>query len=201
MCLKSCSTNQSVQPQVGQEIEVRPGIVSKDQDGKLMCKPIFSKIVSLFAEHNDLQYAAPGGLIGKCTPTYYNTLISMRHQQSHPTMSRIKEDVGPIYSFGTGVGTKIDPTLCRADRMVGQVLGAVGALPEIFTELEISYFLLRRLLGVRTEGDKKAAKVRAGEISVTMSFPVLPEHPSTSCLHYWACLCGCRSRSCPRMRC
>ena len=60
-----------------------------------------------------------------------------------------------------GVGTKIDPTLCRADRMVGQVLGAVGALPEIFTELEISYFLLRRLLGVRTEGDKKAAKVSA----------------------------------------
>nr|XP_051685459.1 eukaryotic translation initiation factor 2 subunit 3, X-linked isoform X2 [Oryctolagus cuniculus] len=107
---------------VGQEIEVRPGIVSKDNDGKLMCKPIFSKIISLFAEHNDLQYAAPGGLIG--------------------------------------VGTKIDPTLCRADRMVGQVLGAVGALPEIFTELEISYFLLRRLLGVRTEGDKKAAKVQ-----------------------------------------
>uniref|UniRef100_A0A8C5YS92 protein-synthesizing GTPase n=1 Tax=Marmota marmota marmota TaxID=9994 RepID=A0A8C5YS92_MARMA len=106
---------------VSQEIEVRPGIVSKDSEGKLMCKPIFSKIVSLFAEHNDLQYAVPD-------------LI--------------------------GVGTKIDPTLCRADRMVGQVLGAVGALPEIFTELEISYFLLRRLLGVRTEGDKKAAKVQ-----------------------------------------
>lgn len=52
--------------QVGQEIEVRPGIVSKDHEGKLMCKPIFSKIVSLFAEHNDLQYAAPGGLIGTC---------------------------------------------------------------------------------------------------------------------------------------
>jgi len=107
---------------VGQEIEIRPGIISKDNDGKLKCQPIFSKIVSLFAEHNDLQYAAPGGLIG--------------------------------------VGTKIDPTLCRADRMVGQVLGAVGALPDIFTELEISYFLLRRLLGVKTEGDKKGAKVQ-----------------------------------------
>lgn len=58
-----------------------------------------------------------------------------------------------------GVGTKIDPTLCRADRLVGQVLGAVGALPDIYVELEISYFLLRRLLGVRTEGDKKGAKV------------------------------------------
>lgn len=39
------------------------------------------------------------------------------------------------------------------------MLGAADALPEIYTELEISYFLLRRLLGVRTEGDKKAAKV------------------------------------------
>lgn len=59
----------------------------------------------------------------------------------------------------SGAGTKIDPTLCRADRMVGHVLGEVGSLPDIFTEIEISYFLLRRLLGVRTEGDKKGAKV------------------------------------------
>lgn len=107
---------------VNQEIEIRPGIISKDTNGKLKCQPIFSKIVSMHAEQNDLQYAAPGGLIG--------------------------------------VGTKIDPTLCRGDRMVGQVLGAVGALPDIFTELEISYFLLRRLLGVKTEGDKKGAKVQ-----------------------------------------
>lgn len=54
-----------------------------------------------------------------------------------------------------GVGTKIDPTLTRADRLVGQVLGAVGSLPAIFSELEISFFLLRRLLGVKTDGDKK----------------------------------------------
>ena len=60
----------------------------------------------------------------------------------------------------SGVGTKIDPMLCRADRMVGSVLGAVNALPDIYTELTISFFLLRRLLGVKTEGDKKGAKVR-----------------------------------------
>ncbi|XP_063695936.1 eukaryotic translation initiation factor 2 subunit 3 [Culicoides brevitarsis] len=107
---------------VGQEIEVRPGLVSKDAEGKLTCNPIFSKIVSLYAEHNELQFAVPGGLIG--------------------------------------VGTKIEPTLCRADRLVGQVLGAVGALPDIFIELEVSYYLLKRLLGVRMEGDKKAAKVQ-----------------------------------------
>uniref|UniRef100_A0A182JRJ8 protein-synthesizing GTPase n=1 Tax=Anopheles christyi TaxID=43041 RepID=A0A182JRJ8_9DIPT len=107
---------------VGQEIEVRPGLVSKDSEGRLTCKPIFSKIVSLYTEQNELQFAVPGGLIG--------------------------------------VGTKIEPTLCRADRLVGQVLGAVGALPSIFIELEVSYYLLKRLLGVRTEGDKKGAKVQ-----------------------------------------
>ena len=46
----------------------------------MTCKPIKSRIVSLFAEKNDLMFAVPGGLIG--------------------------------------VGTKIDPTICRADRMV-----------------------------------------------------------------------------------
>lgn len=106
---------------VGQEIEVRPGVVTKDSEGNITCRPIFSRIVSLYAETNELQYAVPGGLIG--------------------------------------VGTKIDPTLCRADRLVGQVLGAVGQLPDIYIELEISYYLLRRLLGVRTDGDKKGARV------------------------------------------
>mmetsp|Transcript_39891 Transcript_39891/g.62225 ORF Transcript_39891/g.62225 Transcript_39891/m.62225 type:complete len:331 (-) Transcript_39891:183-1175(-) len=103
------------------EIEIRPGIVKKDSEGKVMCTPILSRIVSLFAENNDLEYAVPGGLIG--------------------------------------VGTKIDPTLTRADRLVGQVLGEAGKLPEIYSDLEINYFLLRRLLGVKTEGDKKAGKV------------------------------------------
>ncbi|KNC99980.1 eukaryotic translation initiation factor 2 subunit gamma [Spizellomyces punctatus DAOM BR117] len=106
---------------IGDEIEVRPGIVSKDSDGKVRCKPIYSRIVTLLAETNELKFAVPGGLIG--------------------------------------VGTRIDPTLCRADRLVGQVLGAVGKLPAIYTELEINYFLLRRLLGVKSE-DKKQTKVQ-----------------------------------------
>lgn len=43
---------------------------------------------------------------------------------------------------------------------LAQVLGEVGALPDVFTELEINFFLLRRLLGVRTSGDEKQGKVR-----------------------------------------
>lgn len=74
------------------------------------------------------------------------------------------------------MGTKIDPQLCRADRLVGHVLGAVGTLPDIFVEIEISFYLFRRLLGVRTEGDKKGAKVRSDSspkiFDTTYSFSV-----------------------------
>jgi translation initiation factor 2 subunit 3 len=141
---------------VGDEIEVRPGIVNKqhttsqesnsnaaaadesggdadkEKDGsggvsgekkqQMICNPIYSKISSLYAEQNDLQFAVPGGLIG--------------------------------------VGTRIDPTLTRADRLVGQVLGLKGQLPDVFSEIEISYYLLRRLLGVKTSDGGKQAKVQ-----------------------------------------
>eukprot|EP00752_Nemacystus_decipiens_P009270 g8282.t1 len=106
----------------GDEIEVRPGIVTKDPEGNVRCEPIFSKILSLYAEQNDLKFAVPGGLIG--------------------------------------VGTRVDPTLTRADRLVGQVLGLKGNLPDVFTEVEISFYLLRRLLGVKTQEGGKQAKVQ-----------------------------------------
>ncbi|THG07809.1 hypothetical protein TEA_014440 [Camellia sinensis var. sinensis] len=106
---------------VNQYIEVRPGIVVKDESGNIKCTPIYSRIVSLYAEQNELQFAVPGGLIG--------------------------------------VGTTMDPTLTRADRLVGQVLGEVGSLPEVFVELEVNFFLLRRLLGVRTKGTERQGKV------------------------------------------
>ncbi|KAL5382605.1 eukaryotic translation initiation factor 2 subunit gamma [Paraphaeosphaeria sporulosa] len=115
---------------LGDEIEIRPGIVSKDSAGKIQCKPIFSRVVSLFAEHNDLKFAVPGGLIG--------------------------------------VGTRVDPTLCRADRLVGFVLGLRGHLPNIYTEIEVNYFLLRRLLGVKTADGKQAKVAKLAKNEVLM---------------------------------
>merc|ERR1719488_147468 len=103
------------------DVEIRPGIVTKDEHGAILCQPIRTRVISLFAEKNPLELAVPGGLIG--------------------------------------VGTKVDPTLTRADRLVGQVLGHPGKLPSIFLEIEVKYYLLRRLLGVKTEGDSKAGKV------------------------------------------
>ncbi|KAG7616469.1 Transcription factor GTP-binding domain [Arabidopsis thaliana x Arabidopsis arenosa] len=108
-------------PPVNQLIEIRPGITGKDEHGNSKCTPIYSRITSLYAEQNELQFAVPGGLIG--------------------------------------VGTTMDPTLTRADRLVGQVLGEMGTLPDVFVELEVSYQLLTRLIGVRTKEKEKQMKV------------------------------------------
>lgn len=115
---------------LGDEIEIRPGIVTRDDKGALKCKPIFSRIVSLNSETNDLKYAVPGGLIG--------------------------------------VGTRIDPTLCRADRLVGFVLGLKGRLPAIYSEIEVNFYLLKRLLGVRTADGKQAKVAKLAKNEVLM---------------------------------
>lgn len=56
-----------------------------------------------------------------------------------------------------GVGTNIDPYLARSDYLVGRNLGHKGSLPPLYNEIEISYYLLKRLLGVKAHG--KQAKV------------------------------------------
>lgn len=46
--------------------------------------------------------------------------------------------------------------------MVGNVLGAVGSLPEIYTEISVKFYLMRQLLGVKKEGEggKTAQKIK-----------------------------------------
>eukprot|EP00760_Papus_ankaliazontas_P038785 PhM_4_TR9307/c0_g1_i1/m.24446/K03242/EIF2S3; translation initiation factor 2 subunit 3 len=116
---------------IGQEVEIRPGIISKPAQGsgRVVCTPIRTRVVSLCAEDNQLQFAVPGGLIG--------------------------------------VGTGMDPTLTRGDRLVGQVLGDIGTLPDIYDEIEVSFFLMRQYVGVKSDASEQARKVMSlsvGEI-------------------------------------
>ena len=139
---------------MGQEVEIRPGLITRDANGVCTCRPLRSRIISLLAEQNHLSFAAPGGLIG--------------------------------------VGTLVDPALCRADRLLGMVMSSVRRGPSIYTEIKAEgefhcfsitfstyflfrhlvspidpqlVFLLRRLLGVKTDDSKKAkvSKLVVGE--------------------------------------
>eukprot|EP01111_Echinosteliopsis_oligospora_P018636 TRINITY_DN8672_c0_g1_i1.p1 TRINITY_DN8672_c0_g1~~TRINITY_DN8672_c0_g1_i1.p1 ORF type:complete len:484 (+),score=102.32 TRINITY_DN8672_c0_g1_i1:290-1741(+) len=49
--------------QIGEIVEIRPGIVRTFDDGRVVSTPIISKVVSLFSENNPLKVALPGGLI------------------------------------------------------------------------------------------------------------------------------------------
>jgi len=116
---------------VGQDVEIRPGLMIKPSggSGRMVCRPIRTKVMSLCAEGNQLQFAVPGGLIG--------------------------------------VGTRMDPSLTRGDRLVGQVLGDIGTLPDIFDEIDVSFFLMRQYVGVKSDASEQIRKVQGlqeGEI-------------------------------------
>lgn len=49
---------------VGQTIEIRPGVVRRNEQGKLICQPLVSQVMSLSSEKTRLDFAVPGGLIG-----------------------------------------------------------------------------------------------------------------------------------------
>lgn len=68
-----------------------------------------------------------------------------------------------------GVGMKVDPYITRSDSLVGQIIGHPGKMPEVLSEIDVSYFLLKRLLGVKQsnqDGEKKSkvSSLKADEL-------------------------------------
>lgn len=101
---------------IGDEIEVRPGMVTSTKGGSFVCRPFVTKITGLKAEKTDLEVAYPGGLIG--------------------------------------VGTDIDPSFCRADKLVGMVMGLKGKLPPVLVKIRVSFELFQKTV-VSTKEDLK----------------------------------------------
>ena len=60
-----------------------------------------------------------------------------------------------------GVGMKVDPFITRSDSLVGQIIGHPGKMPEVLSEIDVAYYLLKRLLGVRAT--QKTSTEAAGE--------------------------------------
>lgn len=85
---------------IGDEIEIRPGYVSK-KDGKFIIQPIITKILSLETDNTKINEITPGGLVA--------------------------------------IGIDTDPFYCKSDALSGNVIGRVGQLPNIYSEIEIHY--------------------------------------------------------------
>ena len=55
------------------------------------------------------------------------------------------------------VGLMIDPSITRNDRMVGNVLGIEGNLPDIYMQIDIQFNMLKK--SMTTGADKKPLKI------------------------------------------
>ncbi|MEM1565647.1 MAG: translation initiation factor IF-2 subunit gamma [Candidatus Bathyarchaeia archaeon] len=48
-----------------------------------------------------------------------------------------------------GVGTLLDPSLSKADGLTGNIVGKIGQLPPVFTELNLETYILERAVGTK----------------------------------------------------
>lgn len=55
-----------------------------------------------------------------------------------------------------GMGLKVDPFITRSDSLVGQIIGLPNQMPDVLSEIDVSYYLLKRLLGVKSQGSGTA---------------------------------------------
>jgi translation initiation factor 2 subunit 3 len=56
------------------------------------------------------------------------------------------------------IQTTIDPSLTKADRLVGQILGIPGHLPDVYESIIISYCIMNRVVGINsTQNDCSAS--------------------------------------------
>ncbi len=58
-----------------------------------------------------------------------------------------------------GCGLSLDPYLTRSNRLVGNIIGYPDKMPKAVNVITTRYYLMRRLLGVKTDANKKSAKV------------------------------------------
>lgn len=61
-----------------------------------------------------------------------------------------------------GVGTTLDPSLTKADSLVGNIVGKPGTLPEVWWELDLEVYLLEKAVG--TAEQVKVEKIKANEL-------------------------------------
>ena len=108
--------------QVGDEVEVTPGLRIEKEGAPATYVPLRSRIVSLHCGSQAVERAGPGGLIA--------------------------------------VGTELDPSVTKADNLVGRVLGLPGKLPKTVDRVTMQVTLLERVVGAEDEAAVEPIKIK-----------------------------------------
>lgn len=62
------------------------------------------------------------------------------------------------------VGTNLDPYSCRADGMVGNLLGMPGTLPPVYDKIQVRFHLMTRVVGSASGRNRKIEKLERNEM-------------------------------------
>jgi translation initiation factor 2 subunit 3 len=109
---------------VGDQIEIRPGMIS-GRDGKFVCQPIITTILSVKTDTTELSEIVPGGLIG------------------------IRTDADPFYF--------------KSDKLIGQIIGNVGKMPNVYSEISLPIEIVTLFGSYQwTPNDKKSVSIQIG---------------------------------------
>lgn len=134
----------------GDKIEIRPGIVYKDNEG-LYCTPFITEITGLKAEQTKLKKAYPGGLIG--------------------------------------VGTNLDPSFCKSDRLVGMVMGLKGTLPPVYTIVKVKVVLFQKTVSSSKENLRMDESILLNIGSTTTGCKILEINEDEVSFELMKCCC------------
>ncbi len=98
---------------IGDTVEIKPGILSKGKDGKYACQSITTTILSLETDGNNINQVVPGGLIGIGTEIdpYYckNDMLSGNIMGKPGTLPDVYHDVKLKYKKLEDFDGKWDP--------------------------------------------------------------------------------------------
>lgn len=72
-----------------------------------------------------------------------------------------------------GVGTNLDPSLCKSDKLVGMTMGLKGTLPNIYSRLTVKYELFQKTLSGSKEALKKEEPILLNIGSTTTGCKIL----------------------------
>ena len=63
------------------------------------------------------------------------------------------------------MGTNIDPAVCRADGLLGHIIGEIGTLPKVYMEITVTYSLFQRLSNTRGLAENEILLINIGSLA------------------------------------
>jgi translation initiation factor 2 subunit 3 len=143
----------------------KPGTKIKDLNGGVIGGSLISGTLRL----NDEIEIRPGVISKKdgkiiCTP-FISRINSLKAERTS-----LKEAVpGGLI----GVGSDMDPSYCKSDKLVGMVMGLRGTLPPVYYKLKVSYKLFQKTVSTNKEDLKQEECVLLNIGSTTTGTKIL----------------------------